>query len=254
MSAEIIHGDCLEVMRGMPDASVDAVITDPPYSSGGAYRSDRNAKTTDKYRGWSQGEDGSSKKPAAKYPEFTGDSRDQRAYGYWCTLWLSECLRISKPGAFIFMFTDWRQLPTATDALQAGGWVWRGVLVWDKKIGRPMKGRFRNHIEYILWGTNGPTSDPNEVYPSSLFQHAPPTSTSRLHLTEKPVSVITDLLPVVRPGGLIFDPFAGSGTTGVAALETGRSFIGIEREATYVEIARRRITESQAQTTLAVAG
>ena len=252
-TAEIIHGDCLDVLRSMPDGSVDAVITDPPYSSGGAVRSDRNAKTTDKYRGWSQNEDGSSKKPSAIYPEFTGDSRDQRAYGYWCALWLGECLRVSKPGAFLFMFTDWRQLPTATDALQAGGWVWRGTLVWDKKIGRPMRGRFRNHLEYIIWGTNGPTNDPNNVYPSSLFQHAPPTSSSRQHLTEKPVALIGDILPVVPVGGVVFDPFAGSGTTGVACVQTGRRFIGIEREAAYVEIARKRIADAQAQLGLGVA-
>jgi site-specific DNA-methyltransferase (adenine-specific) len=244
MTWTVEHGDCLDVMRGLPDASVDAVVCDPPYSSGGQFRSDRNANPTDKYRGFSHSPEGT-RKPAASYTTFSGDSRDQRSYGYWCALWLGECLRVSKPGAFLFMFTDWRQLPTASDAIQAGGWVWRGLLVWDKGIGRPMRGRFRNHVEYVLWGTNGPTVEPNDVYPSTVFRHTPPTSSSRVHLTEKPVALVADLLVVVRPGGLVLDPFCGSGTTGVACVATQRRFIGIERDTEHVATARRRLADAQ---------
>src|SRR4051794_29809854 len=98
----LILGDCLEVLRTLPDASVDAIVTDPPYSSGGQFRGDRMGSTIDKYVGSDQ--------KAFSRPEFAGDNRDQRAYGYWSALWLSECLRIAKPGAVIALFTDWRQL------------------------------------------------------------------------------------------------------------------------------------------------
>ena len=57
---------------------------------------------------------------AGDAPDFTGDDRDQRAYGYWCALWLAECLRVTKPGGACLMFTDWRQLPATRDAIQAG--------------------------------------------------------------------------------------------------------------------------------------
>lgn len=60
-----------------------------------------------------------------QYPSFPGDVKDQRSWGYWCTLWISECLRTLKNGGYFLMFSDWRQLPTATDALQAGGVIFR---------------------------------------------------------------------------------------------------------------------------------
>jgi site-specific DNA-methyltransferase (adenine-specific) len=242
---QVVTGDCLDVLRQLPDGCVDAVVTDPPYSSGGAFRGDRMIKTSDKYRGWSQNEDGSSKKPEAEYPEFTGDNRDQRGYLYWCALWLGECRRVLKPGGVILMFTDWRQLPTTTDAIQAGGLIWRGIVVWDKGIGRPVKGRFRNHVEYVCWGSNGPmNAEANPVYPSSVFRHTPPRPDDREHMTQKPVQLLADLMEIVVPGGTVLDPFMGSGTTGVACMTTGRSFIGCEMSPEYCHIARRRIAEA----------
>jgi site-specific DNA-methyltransferase (adenine-specific) len=243
-------GDCLDVMREIPAGSVDAVVTDPPYSSGGQFRGDRMGSTSSKYNGWSANADGSSRQPTADYPEFTGDNRDQRGYLYWCALWLSECRRILRPGGVVMMFTDWRQLPTTTDAIQAGGLVWRGVVVWDKGIGRPVKGRFRNHVEYVCWGTSGPMTDVNDVYPSSVFRATPPTHTARVHRTEKPTELLAGLMQIVSEGGTVFDPFMGSGTTGVACVQTGRNFIGIEIDPTYFAIAEKRIREAMMQPTL----
>ena len=243
---KVIQGDCLDVLRSMPDASVDAVVTDPPYSSGGMVRGDRMATTANKYRGWSQNEDGSSKAPEAEYPDFTGDNRDQRGFMYWCALWWGECRRIMKPGAVFLVATDWRQLPVTTDSVQAGGLVWRGIVVWDKGVGRPMKGRFRNHVEYWCWGSNGamPNPDGNPVYPSSVFRVTPPSHRDREHLTEKPVELLTGIMEIVPPNSTVLDPFCGSGTTGVACVQTGRNFIGIELDPGYCDIARRRIADA----------
>jgi len=143
----VIQGDCLDVLRSMPDASVDAVVTDPPYSSGGMVRGDRMGTTRDKYQ---------SSDVQTEFESFTGDNRDQRGFAYWCVLWLSECRRVTKPGGMICVFTDWRQLPTTTDAVQGGGWVWRGIVPWDKVQARPMPNRFRAQAEYMVWATNGP--------------------------------------------------------------------------------------------------
>jgi hypothetical protein len=113
----VLHrGDALAVLRAIPDASVDTVITDPPYSSGGFTRGDRSLPPAMKY---------TMNGTKIERPAFAGDNRDQRSFAYWCALWLGECLRVAKPGAPLCVFTDWRKLPTMTDAVQAGGWVWR---------------------------------------------------------------------------------------------------------------------------------
>lgn len=244
---QVVHGDCLDVMRGLPDGCVDALVADPPYSSGGAFRSDRNAAPEAKYRGWSQDAEGNSRKPTATYASFGGDNRDQRSYLMWSTLWLSEAMRSCRVGSHSFVFTDWRQLPTTTDALQAGGWVWRGLLVWDKKIGRPMRGRFRNHLEYVAWGSSGALADDQNEYPSTLISAAPPSSGEREHLTQKPVDLFREMFSVIPPNSLILDPFTGSGSAGVAAVALGHRFLGIEREQAYVDVARRRIADAAAQ-------
>lgn len=240
--AEVVLGDCLDVMRTLAPGSVDAIVTDPPYSSGGQFRGDRMNDTTSKYVQTGTIE---------ARPDFAGDNRDQRAYGYWCALWLSECLRIAKPGSPIVLFSDWRQLPTTTDTLQAGGWVWRGIAIWDKTEGaRPAYGRFRAQAEYLVWGSAGAMRSTGDVIPG-VFRY-PVLQADKHHITGKPTALMRAVLAITPPGGLVLDPFAGSGTTGVACVLEGRSFLGIEREATYVEIARRRIAEAQAQTTLAL--
>ncbi len=240
-SHTLYHGDCLRVLPTLPDASVDAVVADPPYSSGGAFRGDRQASTSVKYSGWSQNKDGSRRQPTVSYPEFTGDTRDQRAYLHWCALWLGECRRLLSPGGVVFMFSDWRQMPTATDAIQAGGLIWRGIVVWDKGVGRPVKGRFRNHVEYVCWGSNGPMTDVNDVYPSSVIRSSAPTHTTRVHRTEKPVALVEQLLTITKIGGVVLDPFLGGGTTALAAIAGGRSCVGVECDPAYFDIALTRI-------------
>ena len=232
-TARLIHGDALAALRDLPDASIDALITDPPYSSGGMMRGDRIQDVHTKYV---QTDSEAGHALAA----FTGDNRDQRGYGYWCALWLSECLRVVKPGGVALLFTDWRQLPTTTDALQAGGWVWRGIVPWHKPNGRPTQGRFANTCEYAIWGTNGPR--PLDALPNALrgfYQINTPRE--REHITQKPLELMRSLVRIAPPGGTILDLFAGSGTTGIAALLEGRSFVGVELNEHYAQVACERI-------------
>jgi len=229
--ATLLWGEALALLLDLPDASVDAVVTDPPYSSGGQYRGDRMASTATKYLG-----DGR----AVPLPGFEGDNRDQRSYAYWCALWLAQALRASRPGAVLAVFSDWRQLPTTTDAVQAGGWVWRGILAWAKPDARPQFARYRQAAEFVVWGTNGPRAiEPGECLPGWWLTTTP---RDRHHQTEKPLQVLRDLVRVADPGGLVLDPFAGSGTTGVAALIEGRRFIGFEQSADYCAIAAARLS------------
>lgn len=236
----IYHGDALAMLSGLPEASCDALLTDPPYSSGGMFRSDRTLDPANKYRGWSH-TPGSSLKPTNEYGSFAGDSRDQRAWSGWVSAWTFAALRATRPGGHAFLFSDWRQLPTATDAVQFGGWTWRGIVVWDKGVGRPMKGRFRNHLEYVVWATNG-SVDIIDDYPSALISVPTVGPDEREHVTQKPVVLLQQLLRVAGDGcHQVLDPFMGSGSTLVAAKYAGHRAIGIEVEERYCEIAATRL-------------
>lgn len=232
----MVKGDSLIALRDLPAESVDALITDPPYSSGGQYRGDRQAQSSTKYV---------ASDTQTEYPEIVGDNRDQRAYLAWCSLWLAECLRIARDGAFVALFTDWRQLPTTTDALQAGGWCWRGIATWCKPSSRPQMGRPSQSTEFVVWGSKGamPLERGCPVVSGHWLESSP---REREHMTEKPIGVMRDLAKLCIPGGIILDPFAGSATTGVAALLEGRRFLGIETSAEYFPIACRRLAETEA--------
>jgi len=237
----IYHGNALEVVPSLSAGSISAIVTDPPYSSGGAFRSDRMGAPETKYRGWSQADGGGSRAPASEYGSFAGDNRDQRAWLSWVTIWSSQCIGATMPGGHFFCFTDWRQLPSATDAAQLGGWTWRGLLVWDKGVGRPMRGRFRNHLEYVVWATHG-VDDRSDCYPSALINVPTVGHRERVHVTQKPVLLLQSLL-TVAPAGAILDPFMGAGSTLKAAHEMGRPAIGIEIEERYCEIAAKRLSQ-----------
>jgi site-specific DNA-methyltransferase (adenine-specific) len=242
-------GDGLAVLAALPDASVDALVTDPPYSSGGMVRSDRTGVSSDrKYltsprTHQAATTDGTPGGAGAGGVAFSGDNRDQRGYAYWCALWLGQAARVVRPGGLGMLFTDWRQLPTTTDALQAGGWVWRGIVPWVKPLGRarPQAGRFSAQCEYVVWGSVGPLPLRPGVDPAlpGFYHSAAPRE--REHLTQKPLDLLQDLLALVPAGGTVLDPFMGSGTTGVAAVATGRRFVGAEQVPHYAAVAERRI-------------
>lgn len=231
------HGDCLRVLTEIPSVAVDAVVTDPPYSSGGMVRGDRTAGVKQKYVGTNQIAAGTG---GGALQEFSGDNRDQRAYAYWSALWMSEALRVTKPGGVLVAFTDWRQLPSTVDAIQAGGWVWRGIVPWEKPGARPQLGRFTAACEYAVWGSNGalPTDRGVGALPGIYREVAP---RDRQHITQKPLQLMRSLLKIVPPGSTVLDPFMGSGTTGVAAVQENCRFIGVEQTAHFVEVSATRI-------------
>jgi len=238
MTHSLHHGDALRWLTTLPANSADALITDPPYSSGGLTAGERKADPSVKYTNGGQ---------ARQWTTFSGDNRDQRAQLQWMLLWLSECHRILREGAPVCLFTDWRQLPLTTDALQCAGYTWRGIIVWDKTESvRPQPGRPRAQAEYIVWGSKGPmpTTRNAPVFPGVIRQIV--LQKDKRHMTGKPTPLMRQLVHICerRPdgsGGLILDPFAGSGTTLVAAALEGFRSAGCELSDLYYDIARQRL-------------
>ncbi|HVK25467.1 MAG TPA: site-specific DNA-methyltransferase [Actinokineospora sp.] len=242
-NAVLHHGDALAVLPTLPVGAADVVITDPPYNSGGRTSSERLTQSArDKYVS-TTGKGGANHDLA----DFVGDNRDQRSYGYWLSLVLAECHRVTGPGGIACVFTDWRQLPATSDALQAAGWTWRGIVAWQKPNNRPRLGGFRQSTEYIVWGTHGALlADRNPVCLPGLLTGSQPQGSKRVHITQKPVDVLRELVKVCPPGGTVLDPFAGSGSTGVAALAEDRGFLGVELSDHYHAVAAQRLGFSPA--------
>lgn len=229
----IYHGDCFDLLHDLE--GVGAVVTDPPYSSGGAFRGDRAMSTTMKYVNSST---------EAYRADFAGDNRDQRAFTAWCSMWLNAARRASNPGAVVCSFIDWRQLPSLTDAIQAGGWSWRGIGVWDKTLkARPALGTFTSQAEYVVWGTNGPATFKALGYQVPGVFACPAPGNEREHIAEKPASVLRWVMQVVPPSSLVLDPFMGSGSTLRAAKDYGHRAIGIDVDERYCEIAANRLAQ-----------
>lgn len=226
----IYHGDALDILPQLD--GIGAVITDPPYSSGGQFRGDRTNGTIAKYV---------HSETAAYRREFAGDTRDQRAFRIWCGLWLNAARHASIPDAIVASFIDWRQLPTMTDAIQIGGWVWRGIATWHKPGIRMQRARFSSSAEYVVWGTNGAWID-HDGAPQNVFACAP-VGDAKEHIAEKPGPVMHWILQAVPPAVTVLDPFMGSGATLRAAKDRGCRAIGIEVDEFYCEVAARKLAQ-----------
>lgn len=161
----MLHGDCMSLMSTMPEASYDAVITDPPYASGGLSTAARDRDPRVKYQ-----LSGTRK----YYPTFANDNRDQRTHLMWSVRWMEQALRLTRPGGWLMVFTDWRQLPLTSDALQIAGWTWRGIIPGTKRKAAdpagavPQPGRVRpdrharriRQIRQALSSGSGARADP----------------------------------------------------------------------------------------------
>lgn len=231
---KIICGDALLVMKSMPSDSVEAIVTDPPYCS--AAPSERMRPALAKYNNW--------KGSREHYADnFAGETMDVRSWRCWTADWVREALRVLKPSGYFLMFTDWRKLPDATDAIQIGGVLWRGIVAWDKgnSARAPHKGYFRHQCEYVLWGTKGKCLRRTDAgsFPGCISCRR--DINEKYHVAGKPVKLMEQLLQVVPVSGTVLDPFAGSGSTLVAAKNIGRNAIGIECMQEYCDIAKRRI-------------
>ena len=203
----IIHGNCIQAMESMPAGSVDFILTDPPYLA--AYKSRDNRTVL---------------------------NDDNTA---WLTRSFAQMYRVLKPDAFAFSFYGWPKVDLFFAAWKQAGFHIGGHLVFRKcYASKTAFLQYRHEAAYLL--IKGNPAFPAAPLPDMMDW----TYTgNKLHPTQKSIHI---LKPVIEsftgPGQLVLDPFAGSGSTCVAAQRTGRDYLGIELDPKYHAIANQRLT------------
>ena len=159
---------------------------------------------------------------------------------------LPEMVRILRPDRHAYFFCSWHNVDVFKQAIERYLTV-KNIVVWAKNNhgAGDLKGSFAPKHELIIFAHKGRRELRGKRLPD-IMQCAKVPGTSMVHPTEKPVALLEPLIEAsTDPGEIVFDPFLGSGTTAVAAVNTGRRWIGIERDADYYEIARKRIEAAE---------
>lgn len=203
---QIICGESTSILSGFEAESIDLVVTDPPYLVN--YR-DRDGRTL-----------ANDDNPAAVLDVFY------------------ELYRVMKPKSYCISFYGWNAIADFADAWANAGFSTIGHIVWTKDYAsRAGHTRYQHESAFVL--AKGWPRKPDE--PISDVQPWEYTG-NKAHPTEKAVSVIAPFIRAFsKPGDLVLDPFAGSGTTAVAAALNGRQYIGVELEERYCAHARKRL-------------
>lgn len=203
----VVHGDCVEVMRQMESASVDFILTDPPYLC--RYRSrDGQTIANDDRDGWLE-------------PAFAG------------------MYRVLKPGSLCLSFYGWNAADKFIGAWRAAGFRMVGHIVFTKQYASSSRFVQSKHEQAYLLAKGEPARPLKPIDDVRDWHY----SGNRLHPTQKPIKVLQPLIEAFCPaGGLVLDPFCGSGSTLVAARDMGRGYLGIELDARHAETAALRLS------------
>ena len=217
----VVNGDCMEAMRLLPPASVEAVITDPPY--GISYSTRKGARV----------------------------KNDHRPFIWW----LQEAHRVTARNGALICFCRWDVQEVFRVAIEAAGFRIRSQVIWDRLhhgLGN-LRQQFAPRHDCIWFATKGRFSFPGGR-PRSVLTRARVDYRKAHHPTEKPIELMEDLVEAVCPeGGVVVDPCAGSGSTGVGAVRRGRRFIGVELDPMHAETSTYRINAAAPDETGAAA-
>ena len=208
----LYHGDALAVLASLPTASVDAIVTDPPYKLSQEYGA-------------------------------TTDPDNLLAVSSILTV-APQMFRTAKPGALCAMFYDTRILPLALHAMNLAGWKYVRALTLYRRWGSAslMSGWMSTSDFVLIFAKPGgkPRFYGNPKHDVYIKEGPEPESFG--HPAQKPIAPVRHIISnVCPPDGLLLDPYMGSGTTGAAAVIECRKFIGVEMVEHYAEVAKRRI-------------
>ena len=229
---DLKQGDCLELMKDLPDNSVDLVLTDPPYN-------------------------------IARKNNFNTMGRSGIDFGDWdhdadILSWIGQAGRVLKPTGTIVVFSSWFEFGHIKEQFNKNDITEKDLFRWIKSNPMP-RNRDRRYIvdtEYALIGVGKKKwtfNRQDEKYERPEFKCPIVAGKQKFHPTQKPVSLMEHLLKIhSNENDTVLDPFMGSGSTGVACINTKRDFIGMELDKEYFRIAEKRIQEAQSEIRLDV--
>lgn len=222
---KLLQGDCLELMKGLPDNSVDLVVTDPPY------RLVKGGCTNKK------------EKDGIFCRENVTSGKLFKHNDLPFSAWLPEVYRVLKTGTHCYIFINGRNLKGLQVAAEDAGFQFVNLLVW-KKQNKTTNRYYMNQLEFVLLLRKGRARTINNRGTSNLLE-VQNIIGKKAHPTEKPVELVQIFVEnSSQPGETVLDPFMGVGGVGVACVNTGRNFIGMELDQGYFDIASKRISEA----------
>ncbi len=244
-----VEGDCIELMRSWPEASVDLIFADPPYNLqlGGDLHRPNNSRVNGVEEEWDRFDD------FATYDRFTFD-------------WLSAARRLLKPNGTLWVIGSYHNIFRVGKSLQdIGYWILNDV-VWVKTNPMPnFRGmRFTNAHETMIWCSKSENSKYTFNYDTmkalnddlqmrsdwtmpicSGGERLKDAEGNKAHPTQKPEALLHRVIMASsNAGDVVLDPFSGTGTTAAVAKKLGRRYIGIEREQSYLKVSRKRLAQT----------
>ena len=220
----LLIGDCLERIKELQDASVDLCISDIPY----------------KLIGGGKGDGVNSKRPKGILSDNTQLMQVPKFED-----WLPELYRVMKDGSHIYLMCNFKNLNDLMNKTEAVGFKHVNLLVWEKNNCTPSQFYMKN-CEYTLLLRKGKSKYINNIGDSKTVHKFNNIIGNKVHPTEKPVDLMKFYVEnSSNVGDVVLDMFMGSGSTGVAALSTGRKFIGIELDLNYFNNSKERVVNEE---------
>lgn len=273
MTTDVLYNqDCLAGLRTIPFESIDCVVTDCPYKicAGGVTIEERADEMGGVMR----------KRPDSRHVSLSGVLNDKQVVrsnskigDKWVKAdltaipsavrngkmfshndiafseWLPDVYRVLKKGTHCYIMVNARNLKELQTEAEEAGFVFQNLLVWDKGTATPNK-YYMQGLEFILMLSKRPARNINDMGSKNLLSTPNIIGTKR-HPCEKPVSLMAEMIRnSTNEGDIVLDPFAGAGSTLIAAKRLNRRYIGFEIDPQYYDIAYRRLYKEPQQTTM----
>ena len=227
---QLYKGDCLELMRDMGTESIDLIVTDPPYKvATGGVPNETNNVILNKNR--PKGILTEHSQLIKIIPKFSD--------------WVPECYRVLKNGSHAYFMINSSNLIELANGIEKAGFKIHNILTWKKNNCTPSQFYMKN-CEFVIFCRKGKAKYINNIGDSKTVHEFNNISGKKVHPTEKPIELMKFYIEnSSEENDAVLDPFMGSGSTGVACVNTFRNFIGFEIDENYFNIATKRIEEAQ---------